>query len=177
MLGIHSSILLRNSLFFSEFCRVAWNNEPLSSVNDTLDVGWWNLYDNIWAIISEMSGKASNKMFSKGPASGGPSLGQRARGLVESLNIPATEMAVVVSGGIGGAFGARPSKHFDKAMLLRNEKCPRIVFHLVLLYLCRASPEKASTCVQQFCVLLPTFLSSEEEQLKNRIHLFLWYSS
>ncbi|CAA6657804.1 unnamed protein product [Spirodela intermedia] len=143
--------------------RIAWNNKPFSGVDDTLDVGWWNLYDNIWAIISEMSGKASNKMFSK-----------RARGLVESLNIPATEMAAVVTGGIGGAFGGRPSKNIDKAMLLRNEKCPRIVFHLVLLYLFRASPEKASTCVQQFCALLPTFLSSEEEQLKNRIHLFLW---
>lgn len=45
----------------------------------------------------------------------GPSLGQRARGLVESLNIPAAEVAaVVVSGGIGNALTAKPNKMLIK---------------------------------------------------------------
>ena len=158
-------------------CRIAWNKGASSGaigINDHSDQ--WNLYDNIWTIVGKLTGKPSKKMLMRSPAPGGPSLGQRALGLVESLNIPATEMAAAVSGGIGGAFGGRTSKPPDKAMLLRNEKCPRIIFHLVLLYLCRGSLEKRTAAVQQFCALLQNLLSYEEEQVKNRVQLFLWYT-
>ncbi|XP_078448149.1 binding protein [Wolffia australiana] len=154
--------------------RISWNGDASSSSNDSPSADQWVLCENIWRITSEMSGKTARKTQSKDPASGGPSLGQRARGLVESLNIPATEMAAALSGGVGGAFGGRTGKHMDKAMLLRNERCPRIIFHLVLFYLCRGPAEKASAAVQQFCSVLITILSSEDEQLNNRVQLFLW---
>lgn len=137
---------------------------------------WWDLYDKTWILISEMNGKGPSKMLSKGSAVGGPSFGQRALGLVESLNIPAAEMAaVVVSGGIGNALGGKVNKYVDKAMLLRGEKCPRVLFHLVILYLCKASLESASRCVQQFISLLPCLLSSDDDQSRNKLHFFIWY--
>lgn len=123
-----------------------------------------------------MNGKGPSKMLVKSSSSGAPSLSQRARGLVESLNIPAAEMAaVVVSGGIGSALGGKPSKNVDKAMLLRGERCPRIVYRLVILYLCRASLERASRCVQQFIPLLPLLLAADDEQSKARLQLFIGY--
>lgn len=134
---------------------------------------WWNLYDNLWRIICDINGRGPMKMSPKSLATG-PSIGQRARGLVESLNVPAAEMAaVVVSGGIGNALSGKINKNVDKAMLLRSEKCPRIVFRLVTLYLCMSSLEKATRCVQQVTSLLPSFLSADDEQSKSRLHLFI----
>lgn len=123
-----------------------------------------------------MNGKGPSKTLPKSTSFGGPSLGQRARGLVESLNIPAAEMAaVVVSGGLGNALGGKSSKNVDKAMILRGEKCPRVVFRLVVLYLCRASLQRASRGVQQVIPLLPSLLLSDDEQSRNRLQLFIWY--
>ncbi|GFY85908.1 binding protein [Actinidia rufa] len=122
-----------------------------------------------------MNGKAPGKMLPKSSSAVGPSFGQRARGLVESLNIPAAEMAaVVVSGGLSNALGGKPNKNVDKAMLLRAEKCPRIVFRLVILYLCRSSLERASRCIQQIVPLLPYLLAADDEQSKSRLQLFIW---
>nr|GME12558.1 BEACH domain-containing protein B isoform X1 [Ipomoea batatas] len=136
---------------------------------------WWNLYDNIWNIISAMNGKGSNKMLPKSSPAAITTFGQRARGLVESLNIPAAEMAaVVVSGGIGNALAGKPNKPVDKAMLLRGEKCPKIVFRLMILYLCKSSLERASRCVQQVIPLLPCLLTADDEQSKSRLQLFIW---
>ncbi|KAF4394946.1 hypothetical protein F8388_017674 [Cannabis sativa] len=131
----------------SQVSRNSWSsNQPTTNEDDK----WWHLYDNIWIIISEMNGKGPSKMLPKSSPQVGPSFGQRARGLVESLNIPAAEVAaVVVSGGIGSALGGKPNKNIDKAMLLRGERCPRIIFRLVIIYLCRSSLERASRCVQQ----------------------------
>ncbi|XP_065880379.1 BEACH domain-containing protein B isoform X2 [Euphorbia lathyris] len=142
---------------------------------DPIDDKWWKLYDNLWTIISEMNGKGPSKMLPKQSSTVGPSFGQRARGLVESLNIPAAEMAaVVVSGGIGNALGGKPTKTVDKAMLLRGERCPRIVFRLAFTYLCISSLERASRCVQQVISLLPCLLPAEDEQSKSRLQFFLW---
>lgn len=107
-----------------------------------------------------------------------PSLSQRARGLVESLNIPAAEMAaVVVPGGIiSNALVGKSNKTVDKAMLLRGEKCPRIVYRLMVLYLCKSSLERASQCVQQVIPLLPCLLIADDDQSKSRLQLFIWYS-
>ncbi|XP_038988519.1 LOW QUALITY PROTEIN: BEACH domain-containing protein B-like [Phoenix dactylifera] len=136
---------------------------------------WWDLYDKTLILISEMNGKGPSKLLPKGSAVGGPSFGQRALGLVESLNIPASEMAaVVVSGGIGNVLGGKVNKYVDKAMLLRGEKCPRVLFHLVILYLCKASLESASRCVQQFISLLPSLLTSDDDQSRNKLHFFIW---
>lgn len=144
--------------------------------SDTYNDNWWNLYDNLWIIISEMNGKGPSKMSPKLLSSGGPSFGQRARGLVESLNIPAAEVAaVVVSGGIGSALGGKPNKSVDKAMLLRGERFPRIIFRLVILYLCKSSLDRASRCVQQVISLLPCLLAADDEQCKSRLQLFIWY--
>ncbi|KAF3790525.1 BEACH domain-containing protein B [Nymphaea thermarum] len=146
-----------------------------SNHSDVTEDYWWNVYDKLWVLLSQMNGKGSSKMISKTSLSGGPSFGQRARGLVESLNIPAAEMAaVVVSGGLSNALGGKANKYVDKAMLLRGEKCPRIVFRLVILYLCKSDIERASRCAQQFISLLPCFLTMEDESSKSRLQLFIW---
>uniref|UniRef100_A0A2P2MSL5 Uncharacterized protein n=1 Tax=Rhizophora mucronata TaxID=61149 RepID=A0A2P2MSL5_RHIMU len=156
--------------------RNPWSGKGLvADEDDIINDSWWNLYDNLWIIINEMNGKGQSKTFPKSSSPGGPSLGQRARGLVESLNIPAAEMAaVVVSGGIGNALGIKPNRNIDKAMLLRGERCPRIVFRLSILYLCRASLERASRCVQHVISLLPSLLAADDEQSKSRLQLFIW---
>ncbi|KAI8015885.1 BEACH domain-containing protein B [Camellia lanceoleosa] len=149
--------------------------EPTTNKDEMVDEEWWNLYDNLWIILCQMNGKAQSKVLPKSSSAVGPTFGQRARGLVESLNIPAAEMAaVVVSGGLSNALGGKPNKTVDKAMLLRAEKCPRIVFRLVILYLCRSSLERASRCVQQVIPLLPYLLAADDEQSKSRLQLFIW---
>lgn len=123
-----------------------------------------------------MHGKGPSRVLQKSTSTVGPSFGQRARGLVESLNIPAAEMAaVVVSGGISNAFGGKSHKVIDKAMLLRPEKCSRIAFRLMILYLCKSSLERASRCVQQFIPILPGLLTADDEQSKSRLQFFIWY--
>ncbi|KAK7353018.1 hypothetical protein VNO80_18450 [Phaseolus coccineus] len=143
--------------------------------DDTMEDKWWNLYDKLWVVISKMNGKGSSNMLPKSSALAGPSLGQRARGLVESLNIPAAEVAaVVVAGGISTALTAKPNKNVDKAMVLRGERCPRIIYRLLILYLCKSSLERASRCVHQFISLLPCLLSADDEQSKSRLQLIIW---
>lgn len=161
---------------FSRNSRIG--KQPITNEGALLDEKMWDMYDKLWVIISEMNGKGPSKMLPKSSSSVGPSFGQRARGLVESLNIPAAEMAaVVVSGGIGGALGGKPAKTVDKAMILRGERFPRIVFRLVILYLCQASLERASRCVQQVIPLLPSLLAADDEQSKCRLQLFIGYYS
>lgn len=111
-------------------------------------------------------------MIPKSPQNVGvPSLGQRARGLVESLNVPGAEMAaVVVSSGI-----AKMNIFADRATILREEIFPRIFFHLVILYLCKAGLENASKCVLQFMSLLP-LLVADDDQSKNKLHFLIWYA-
>ncbi|CAK9175598.1 unnamed protein product, partial [Ilex paraguariensis] len=161
---------------FDDQCRNPLvQKQPVTTEDERIDDEWWNLYDNVWIIISEMNGKGPSKMLPKSSSAAGPSFGQRARGLVESLNIPAAEMAaVVVSGGISNVLGGKPNKNVDKAMLLRTDKCPRIVFRLLIQYLCKSSLERASRCVQQAIPLLPCLLAAEDEQSKSRLQLFIW---
>ncbi|VFQ86787.1 unnamed protein product [Cuscuta campestris] len=148
---------------------------PATEEEEKVDEELWRLYDNLWNIISAIHGKGPNKTLPKPSPTTITSFGQRALGLVESLNIPAAEMAaVVVSGGISNALTGRPNKPIDKAMVLRGEKCPRIVFRLVILYLCKSSLERASRCVQQLIPLLPCLLTADDEQSKNRLQLFIW---
>ncbi|XP_073132382.1 BEACH domain-containing protein B isoform X2 [Henckelia pumila] len=135
---------------------------------------WWNIYDNIWIIVRELIGKAPSTMLPRSSSLMGPSLGQRARGLVESLNIPTAEMAAVVSGGISSALVGKPNKSVDKAMLLRGERCSRLVYRLTILYICRSSLERASQCVQRVIPILPFLLTADDEQSKNRLQLFIW---
>lgn len=126
----------------------------------------------IWIVISEMNGKGS-KMLPR--SSSGPTFSQRARGLVESLNIPAAEVAaVVVSGGISNALVGKPNRTVDKAMQLRGEKCPRIVFRLMILYLCKSSLQRASQFVQQVVPLLPCLLTADDDQSKSKLQLLIW---
>ncbi|KAF6143571.1 hypothetical protein GIB67_029740 [Kingdonia uniflora] len=149
--------------------------KPVINEDEVMDDKRWSFYDKLWVIIGEMNGKGPSKMLPKSSSSVGPSFGQRARGLVESLNIPAAEMAaVVVSGGIGNALGGKTNKTIDKAMILRGEKCPRLVFRLVILYLCKSCLERASRCVQQVLALLPCLLAAEDEQSKSRLQFFIW---
>uniref|UniRef100_A0A7N0VH18 BEACH domain-containing protein B n=1 Tax=Kalanchoe fedtschenkoi TaxID=63787 RepID=A0A7N0VH18_KALFE len=151
------------------------HKQPITLEDDLFDDMWWSFFDNLWILISEIYGKGPSKMLPKASSSVGPTIGQRARGLVESLNIPAAEMAaVVVSGGIGNALSGKPNKNVDKAMLLRGEKFPKIVFRLVVLYLCKSSLERASRCVQQVISLLPCLLAADDEPSKSRFQLFVW---
>ncbi|KAK4483931.1 hypothetical protein RD792_011140 [Penstemon davidsonii] len=135
---------------------------------------WWNIYDNIWIIISEMNGKGPSKSLPRSSSFMVPSLSQRARGLVESLNIPAAEMAAAVSGGISSALVGKQNKTVDKAMILRGERCSRIVYHLMILYLCRSSLGRASRCVQQVIPVMPFLLNTDDEQNKSKLQLFIW---
>ncbi|KAG7971974.1 hypothetical protein I3843_07G161500 [Carya illinoinensis] len=162
--------------FDDQISRNLWGDkQPIANEDVTVDEKWWNLYDDLWTIICEMNGKGPSKVLPKSSSAVGPSLGQRARGLVESLNIPAAEVAaVVVSGGIGSALGGKPNKSIDKAMLLRGERFPRIILRLVILYLYKSSLERASRCVQQVILLLPSFLAADDEQSKSRLQLFIW---
>lgn len=136
----------------------------------------WRLYDMVWSLLIAMNGKGSGtgNIYQTGMM--GPTLGQRARGLVESLNIPAAEMAAaVVSSGLGVVGMNSSSKLVDKVFRLRGERCPRVVFKLILLYLYEADLQSALRCVKQFLALLPAFASIENELNRNRLQLFLWY--
>lgn len=125
--------------------------------------------------MSEMNGKAQSKILPRSTSFTMPSLSQRARGLVESLNIPAAEMAAAVSGGISSALVGKANKTVDKAMLLRGEKCSRIVYRLMIIYLCRSSLQRASQCVQRAISILPSIFATDDEQSKSRLQLFIWY--
>ncbi|CAM0946806.1 unnamed protein product [Alopecurus aequalis] len=150
-----------------------WSSNIFSD-GDKLSDDWWSFYDKIWTLIWNLNGKGQNRLTPKGSNAAVPSIGQRARGLVESLNIPAAEMAaVVVTGGIGTTLSAKNNKLTDKAMMLRGERFPRIIFHLVIMYLCKAGLENASKCVQQFITMLPNLIS-EEDQCKSRLHFLIW---
>ncbi|KAL5212760.1 hypothetical protein ABZP36_023607 [Zizania latifolia] len=150
-----------------------WSNNT-SSDGDKLSDDWWSFYDKIWTLLCNLNGKGQNRLTPKGSSAAVPSIGQRARGLVESLNIPAAEMAaVVVTGGIGSALSGKANKNTDKAMILRGERFPRIIFHLIVLYLCKAGLEDASRCAQQFISLLPNLIS-EDDRCKNRLHFLIW---
>lgn len=173
---LSSAVMEILNLDIDQVPRVPWGYKSIPAGGGVDEDQWWNLYDKTWALICEMNGKGSSKMIPKSSTLVVPSFGQRARGLVESLNIPAAEMAaVVVAGGIGNALGGgKTNKSVDKAMMLRGDKCQRIVFHLVYLYLCKAGLERASRCVQQFISLLPSLLTSDDDQSKNRLHFFIW---
>lgn len=146
-----------------------------TSENNMIEEERWTIYDKLWIIIREMHGKGSRKLR-KLSSGVGASFGQRARGLVESLNIPAAEMAsAVVSGGISNALVGKTNKPVDKAMLLRGENCPRITYRLLVLYLCESSLARCSQCVQLVIPLLPNLLTVIDEQSKSRLQLFIWY--
>lgn len=166
---------------FVEIINAESNSQPASlpwgsnifTDGEKLSDDWWSFYDKIWTLVWNLNGKGQ-RLTPKGSNASVPSIGQRARGLVESLNIPAAEMAaVVVTGGIGTALSAKTNKITDKAMMLRGERFPRIIFHLVIMYLCKAGLENASKCVQQFITMLPNLIS-EEDQCKNRLHFIIW---
>lgn len=161
-------------MFILHFCSLPWSSNIFTD-GEKLSDDWWSFYDKIWTLVWNLNGKGQNRLTPKGSSASVPSIGQRARGLVESLNIPAAEMAaVVVTGGIGTALSAKTNKITDKAMMLRGERFPRIIFHLVIMYLCKAGLENASKCVQQFITMLPNLIS-EEDQCKNRLHFIIWY--
>lgn len=144
--------------------------EHTISENDIIEEEQWNIYDKLWIIITEMHGKGPRKLR-KSSSGVGASFGQRARGLVESLNIPAAEMASAV---VSGALVGRTNKTVDKAMLLRGEKCPRIAYRLLIVYLCKSSLERCSRCVQLVITVLPNLLTASDEQSKSRLQLFIW---
>ncbi|XP_047071626.1 BEACH domain-containing protein B-like [Lolium rigidum] len=147
-------------------CRsVPWSSCQFADRDEVSD-DWWSFFDKVWNIMCNLNGKGPSKLVPKSPQSVAvPSLGQRARELV----VPAAEMAaVVVSGGI-----AKMNIFADRATILREEIFPRIFFHLVILYLCKAGLENASKCVLQFMSLLP-FLIAEDEQSKNKLHFLIW---
>uniref|UniRef100_A0A453NF75 BEACH domain-containing protein n=1 Tax=Aegilops tauschii subsp. strangulata TaxID=200361 RepID=A0A453NF75_AEGTS len=155
------------------FLYLPWSSNIFTD-GEKLSDDWWSFYDKIWTLVWNLNGKGQSRLTPKGSSASVPSIGQRARGLVESLNIPAAEMAaVVVTGGIGTALSAKTNKITDKAMMLRGERFPRIIFHLVIMYLCKAGLENASKCVQQFITMLPNLIS-EEDQCKNSLHFIIW---
>ncbi|KAM0867254.1 hypothetical protein ACQ4PT_042104 [Festuca glaucescens] len=83
-------------------CRsVPWSSCQFADGDEVSD-DWWSFFDRVWNIICNLNGKGPSKLVPKSPQSVAvPSLGQRARELVESLNVPAAEMAAVVVSGAG----------------------------------------------------------------------------
>ncbi|RLM79604.1 BEACH domain-containing protein B [Panicum miliaceum] len=121
-----------------------WSNTFFVN-GELLSDDWWSFFDKIWTLLCYLNDKGQTRLTPKSSNAAGPSIGQRARGLVESLNIPAAEMAaVVVTGGISSTLGGKTNKIADKAMMLRGERFPRIMFHLIIMYLCKAGLENAS---------------------------------
>ncbi|KAG0476321.1 hypothetical protein HPP92_013162 [Vanilla planifolia] len=111
--------------------RTCWSHNSTAEEADVEDVRWV-LYDKLWSLITEMSGKGQSKTLPKSTTLSGPSFGQRARGLVESLNIPAAEMAaVVVSGGIGTALGLLLAVRKQHGMLDDGARF-HVISHLIL---------------------------------------------
>ncbi|CAL5041322.1 unnamed protein product [Urochloa decumbens] len=116
-----------------------------------------------------------SKLPQKDPNIEVASLGQKPCGLVESVNAPAPEkVATIVSGGIGTTLGVKMNRFAEKTITSREEIIPRLFFHLVILYLCKAESENASKCVLQFMSLLPILLISEDDQSKNKLHFLIW---
>ncbi|KAL6603651.1 hypothetical protein ACP70R_044012 [Stipagrostis hirtigluma subsp. patula] len=145
------------------------------SDGDKVSDDWWSFFDKVWNIICNLIGKGPSKLLPKSPNVEVATLGQRARGLVESLNVPAAERAaVIVPGGIGTALGAKANTFSDKATTSREAIVPRVFFHLVVLYLCKAGLEKVSKLILQFTSLFPTLVISEDDQSKNKMHFFIW---
>ncbi|WVZ78912.1 hypothetical protein U9M48_026555 [Paspalum notatum var. saurae] len=174
-----------------------WKEDIKSTVNDILDSesngqctsllwmackfsdgnrvsdDWWSFFDKVWSIICNLNGKGPSKLLPKDPNVEAAPLGQRTRGLVESMNVPAAEKAGV-SGGISTALGVKMNIFAEKTTTSKEEIVPRIFFHLVILYLCKAGLENASKCVLQFMSLLPIILISEDDQSKNKLHFLIW---
>ncbi|WVZ77789.1 hypothetical protein U9M48_025613 [Paspalum notatum var. saurae] len=156
ILNIESNGLLRSH---------PWSNTIFVD-GENLSDDCWSFFDKIWTLLCYLNGKGQTRLTPRGSNTAGPSIGQRARGLVESLNIPAAEMAaVVVTGGISSALGGKANKVADKAMMLRGERFPRIIYHLIIMYLCKAGLEHGSKCVQQFISLLPNLISDDDLSL------------
>jgi hypothetical protein len=153
-----------------------WTSCRFSDVNKVSD-DWWNFFDKVWSIIRNLNEKGPSKLVPKDPNVEVTSLGQRARGLLESTNVPAAEKTTMVSGGggIGTALGIKMNRFAEKTTVSREEIIPRIFFHLVILYLCKAGLENAYNCVLQFMSLLPILLISEDDQSKNKLHFLIWY--
>jgi hypothetical protein len=130
---------------------------------------WWSFFDKVWSIICNLR-KGPSKLLQKDPNVDVASLG-----LMESVNVPTPEKAAaVVSGGIGTALGVKMNRFTEKTIVSREEIIPRVFFHLVILYLCKAGSENASKCVLNFMSLLP-ILISEDDQSKNKLHFLIWY--
>lgn len=152
-----------------------WTACKFSDGNNVSD-DWWSFFDKVWRIICNLNGKGPSKLLQKDPNVEVASLGQRPRGWVESVNVPASEKAaVVVPGGIGTALAVKMNIFAEKTTTSRDEIIPRVFFHLVILYLCKAGSGNVSKCVLQFMSLLPILLISDDDQSKNKLHFLIWY--
>lgn len=145
----------------------------------------WRLYSVFWEyfsvingivedppvlVDSEVPGNPAHPGVGPNPSLGSgqsPTLGQRAMGLVESFNMQALELIGVSS---------RPtlSQGIEKAVRMRGERCPRLVFRLMLLFMQEADMDLAVLQMDRFLAFLPSMVSVETEQARNRLHLFLW---
>ncbi|KAL6873753.1 hypothetical protein ACP4OV_013835 [Aristida adscensionis] len=131
------------------------------SDGDKVSDDWWSFFDKVWNIICHLNSKGPSKLLPKGPNVEAVSLGQRARGLVEPLNVPTTP--------------SKMTRFSDKATpsTSREEIIPRVFFHLVVLYFCKAGLENASKCILHFMSLLPTLIL-EDDQSKRKMHFLIW---
>eukprot|EP00850_Spirogloea_muscicola_P005743 SM000026S08992 [mRNA] locus=s26:1003027:1021649:+ [translate_table: standard] len=132
----------------------------------------WRLYEMVWALLGSIYGKK---------VGGGkvahlqlvPTLAQRARSLLDSLNGPASEIAGAFNTGQPG--GLSRGLERDKVMKLRGDRCPRVAFRLALLYLHHADLASASRAAEQLSVLLPDLLAVDTDVVRSRLQLFLCY--
>eukprot|EP00850_Spirogloea_muscicola_P002042 SM000007S21002 [mRNA] locus=s7:1425419:1443445:- [translate_table: standard] len=130
----------------------------------------WRLYEMVWALLGSIHGKKVGGKVAHLQLV--PTLAQRARGLLDSLNGPASELAGAFNTGQPG--GLAKGLERDKLMKLRGDRCPRVAFRLAFLYLHHADLASASRAAEQLSVLLPDLLAVDTDVVRSRLQLFLW---
>eukprot|EP00850_Spirogloea_muscicola_P002934 SM000011S19112 [mRNA] locus=s11:883394:901254:- [translate_table: standard] len=130
----------------------------------------WRLYEMVWALLGSLHGKKVGGKVAH--LQSVPTLAQRARGLLDSLNGPASEIAGAFNTGQAG--GLTRGLERDKVMKLRGDRCPRVAFRLALLYLHHADLASAARAAEQLSVLLLDLLAVDTDVVRSRLQLFLW---
>ncbi|GJP81202.1 hypothetical protein CLOP_g11369 [Closterium sp. NIES-67] len=138
----------------------------------------WKAYDGFWALLTLLHNKAdaaaalSAGLFRSFPRSSSSTALPLSRLLPLAPPAPSkVDLDAVLGADGGGHWGCSTEERLEQ---LGKEKCPRVVFRLVLLYAYEATLEGLQRCLHQFTVLIPVMLGDDSEGQRNRFHLFLW---
>ncbi|CAI5531483.1 unnamed protein product [Closterium sp. Naga37s-1] len=142
----------------------------------------WKAYDGFWALLALLHNKAdaaaalSAGLFRSLPRSASTTALPLSR--LRALAPPSpsrTDLDAALEGDGGGHWGCSTEERLEQ---LGKEKCPRVVFRLVLLYVYDAELDALQRCLHHFTVLVPVMLADgsdgNSDWHRNRFHLFLW---